>query len=71
MQRWGSYHAPLDPDCPGAQEEVFDRIRSMSEDPMTQHYGVDVSEFSDDWERKHRAGCERCQEFGAANIEVI
>lgn len=71
MSRWQRWHAPLDPNCPGMKREVIDRIQSMSEDPMTQHYGVDVSEFSEQWEREHRAGCERCQEFGAANIEVI
>jgi hypothetical protein len=66
----GRWVYPLDPDCPGAREEVFDRIQSMREDPMTQHYGVDVSEFSDEWERKHQRKCDRCQEYGTANVDV-
>ena len=66
----GRWVAPLDPDCPAAREEVFDRAENMREDPMTRHYGVDVSEFAEDWEAKHRGSCERCQAYGAANIDV-
>lgn len=67
-RRW---YAPLDPQCPGAQAEVFGKARRMAQDPLTIHYGVDVSEFSDVWEREHRRKCERCQEYGAANIDII
>ena len=64
------YHSPLDPECPGAREDVFEPAESMADDPITQHYGVDVGEFSHVWERNHRRDCKRCQEYGAANIEV-
>jgi hypothetical protein len=37
-------------------------------DPMTQAYGAnDVDELL---EKKHRAKCRRCQEYGLANVEA-
>jgi len=63
--RW---HAPLDPDC----EDVRQFEREMDEDPMNDHIPGDVlSDIREDFARKHRAKCRRCQEFGCANIEVI
>lgn len=66
-----NWYAPLDPDCPGARRDVYDPLDTMEEDPMTQAYGAPVDEFVEQWERKHRLSCKRCQEFGAANIGVV
>ena len=63
MPRW---HAPLDPNCPAV--EKFSR--TLFEDPMTQYYGIG-GEVYENWVSRHRAKCKRCQEYGAANIEVI
>jgi hypothetical protein len=60
--RW---HAPCDPECPGVQ-----RIYSALDDPMTQHYGVG-DDILEDQLPKHQRKCARCQEYGAANIEVV
>jgi hypothetical protein len=53
-------HAPLDPDCP--------KVASlMDSDPMIRRWPTTSwSRF----ERKHRKSCPRCQQYGAANIEV-
>ena len=64
MAKW---HAPIDPECP----EVADFYESLYGDPMTQAMGAPVGDISEDFERKHRATCTRCQEYGAANIEVV
>lgn len=64
----GRWLAPLDLDCPDAQTEVYDRIESMYEDPMS--VGAPVDEFIELWTEKHRIKCKRCQAYGAANIEV-
>lgn len=61
----GYWYAPLDPDCP----EVV-RRESFYEDPFTVMSGCG-DEFREDFERKHRVSCERCQEYGAANIEAV
>jgi hypothetical protein len=63
MPRW---YAPVDPECP----EVEKHHTTLFEDPMTQHYGIG-DEVAEGWEGKHRLDCERCQEYGAANIEVV
>lgn len=57
-----SMYFPLDPDCPTNPMEAF------YADPITEAYGTnDV----DVWlEKKHRANCKRCQEYGAENLEV-
>lgn len=60
------WHAPLDPECP----KVAEYAETLWSDPMTS-YGGCGDEIWEAFERKHRAECERCQEFGAANIEVI
>jgi hypothetical protein len=64
MPRW---HAPLDPECP----QVWAFMDRLINDPMTSAMGAPVDEFYEDFERRHRAKCKRCQEYGAANIEVI
>jgi len=60
------YNAPVDPDCP----EVEKFSSTLFDDPMTSYSGCG-GEIFEAWERKHRAGCKRCQEYGAANIEVL
>jgi hypothetical protein len=61
------YHAPLDPECP----EVNSFMSSLFDDPMTEAMGAPTDEICEGFERRHRAKCKRCQEFGAANIEVV
>ena len=60
MHQW---HAPLDPECPGNPD-------NRPYDPMDDYCGC-MDEINADAERRHAANCTRCQEFGAANIEVI
>lgn len=59
------YYSPLDPDCPGAK-----RIAEDLDDPIMAMSGC-ADDFSRDWEASHRAKCDRCREYGAANIEVV
>lgn len=59
------WYAPLDPECP----DVQDLYESLDE-PITRMAGIS-EELIESFERKHRAKCERCQEYGAANIDVI
>jgi hypothetical protein len=61
------YHAPLDPDCP----KVAEFESSLFGDPMTAAMGAPTDDIMEGFARKHRVTCKRCQEFGAANIEVI
>ena len=61
--RW---HAPLDPDCPEARQF----IDALFNDPMTEAMGAPIDDIMEGFEQKHRARCLRCQEYGAANIEV-
>jgi hypothetical protein len=60
------YHAPLDHECP--QVEEF--MSNLFDDPMTEAMGAPTDDICEGFARKHRAKCKRCQEFGAANIEV-
>lgn len=62
MARW---YAPLDPECP----EVERWHNSVDDDPMMEMSGC-YGEFLEDFEKRHRAHCKRCQEYGAANIDV-
>jgi hypothetical protein len=39
-------------------------------DPLTKAMGAPVDDIVEGFGRKHRVTCKRCQEFGAANIEV-
>ena len=59
-------HAPLDPECPA----VAEFMSSLFGDPMTHAMGAPTDDICEGFERKHRLSCKRCQEFGAANIEV-
>jgi hypothetical protein len=61
----GAWHLPLDPQCPEAN--AFFEV--LWADPMTSYSGCG-DEIADDFEAKHRAKCKRCQEYGAANVEV-
>lgn len=61
------WHAPVDPDCP----EVREFTDSLLNDPMTEAMGAPVDEILEAFEARHRQTCERCREFGAANIEVV
>jgi hypothetical protein len=58
-------HLPLDPECP----DVIDFYEGHAEDPISQMSGC-MGEITNDFESRHRANCTRCQEYGAANIEV-
>lgn len=60
----GQWHMPLDPGCP----EVIDFKDRMYNDPMATPVIDDIME---DFDRRHMRECQRCQEYGAANIEVI
>ena len=60
------YHMPVDPACPA----VLEYAKSLLEDPLTHAMGAPVDEIMEDFERKHRQTCERCREYGLANIEV-
>lgn len=56
---------PLDPDCP----KVIEFRQGVLDDPITQSYSMG-EELSEAFDRKHMMECTRCQEHGAANIEV-
>lgn len=58
-------HAPLDPECP----DVRDFYEGHEDDPISQMCGC-MDEIGGDFERRHRQYCERCQTYGAANIEI-
>jgi hypothetical protein len=60
------YYIPLDPNCPAATEYIC----CLVDDEMTKAMGAPVDEILEDFERRHRLKCKRCQEYGAANIEV-
>lgn len=60
------YYAPLDPECP----KVQDYVETLLDDPMTTAYGAPVDDILKSFQVKHRPICTRCQEYGAANIEV-
>jgi hypothetical protein len=60
------YHAPLDPECP----VVAEFNSSFWDDPMTDACGC-ADEIAESWESGHRADCKQCQDYGAANIEVV
>ncbi len=58
------YHLPLDPECPEV-ERFHDRLYG---DPMTAAMGAPTEEIEESFASKHRLLCERCREFGAANV---
>jgi hypothetical protein len=61
------YNAPLDPDCPVVREYED----TLFNDPMTAAYGAPTDDIMEAFTRRHRKSCTRCQEFGAANLEVV
>ena len=63
----GRWVYPLDPECP-----EYSKFRdTLYNDPMSEIVPSDVLvELMEDYERKHRAKCKRCQEYGAANVDV-
>lgn len=62
------YHFPLDPECPTVDEYM----RDLHEDPMTDAVPGDViGDIVEAFERSHRKRCRRCQEYGAAEVEVV
>jgi hypothetical protein len=62
-----AYHTPLDPECP----KVSNYMSSLFDDPMTAAMGAPTDDIIEGFERNHRHTCERCQQYGAANIEVV
>jgi hypothetical protein len=61
------WHAPCDPGCP-----EYSRFADLLfNDPMTHAMGAPTGELMAWFEKRHRAKCSQCQEYGAANIEVI
>lgn len=59
-------NAPLDPECP----EVVTFTNALFDDPLTEAMCAPADEIMEAFARKHRTKCPRCQEYGAANIEV-
>lgn len=60
-----TYYAPLDPDCPDVR--AFRESDRAGEDTR---YLWGRSELREDFERRHRAECERCHVHGTVNMEV-
>jgi hypothetical protein len=60
-----AYHAPLDPDCPDVR--AFHESLLAPEDSRLRWCRPDLIE---DFERRHRAECERCHVHGAVHMEV-
>jgi len=60
-----TYHAPLDPDCPAVR--AFQQSVDGREDARYLWCGPELTE---DFERRHRAECERCHVHGAVHMEV-
>jgi hypothetical protein len=60
-----TYHAPVDPDCPGVRR--FHESQLAGEDARFLGCGPDLI---DDFERRHRAECEQCHVYGAVHMEV-
>lgn len=63
----GMWYAPCDPEC-----SVYSEFEStLFDDPMTDAMGAPTGDIMEGFERKHRATCKQCQEYGAANIEAV
>lgn len=64
------WHVPLDPDCPAVahafQIEVEPGV--WIDDPMA---GSVLDDLWESFRRRHLPNCLQCQEYGAANIEVV
>ena len=55
---------PCDPECP----EYAAYVEALFGDPMTQAMGAPTDDIMEDFERKHRAKCQRCVAYAVANI---
>ena len=62
----GRWIFPLDPECPVVKQFH----ETLYDDPMTQAMGAPVDDIEEGFARKHRTECRRCQEYGAANVDV-
>lgn len=60
-----SWVMPLDPDCPA----VAAAHEAQANDPMWAYADIG-EEWWHDFAKRHRPDCKRCQEYGAANIDV-
>ena len=60
----GRWYAPVDPACPAIKSYM-----ELADDPMMQMSGC-WGDFREDFEKRHRAKCKRCQRYGAANMEA-
>lgn len=58
------WRRPVDPECP----EVKRYRSTLLDDPMSQYAPVD--DILENWDRKHIQSCQRCQDYGAANIQT-
>ena len=60
-----TYYAPLDPECPEVR-----RFRDTAPSGDDARYLWAGPELTEDFERRHRAECERCHVHGAVHMEV-
>ena len=58
------YDYPLDPECPDYP------LIGFYDDPITIASGC-ADEIAPLIESKHRQECERCRDFGLANVDVV
>jgi len=65
MSRY-NYYMPCDPECP----EYREYVESLLNDPMTIAMGAPTDEIMEDFEKRHRVGCNHCLEYGTANVDV-
>ena len=54
------YVYPLDPKCP----VVAEFLETLFGDPTTMAMGAPVDDIIEEFERRHRKQCKRCQEYG-------
>jgi hypothetical protein len=54
------YVYPLDPECP----VVAEFMETLFGDPTTMAMGAPVDDITEEFERRHRRQCKRCQEYG-------
>ena len=62
----GRWVTPCDPECPVYREYAD----TLFDDPMTEAMGAPTDDIMEAFEAKHRLTCKRCQEYGAANVDV-
>jgi len=60
----GRWVYPLDDDCPAVI-----KFMQLADDPLMRESGC-FGEFYEDFAKSHRVKCLRCQEYGAANVDV-